>query len=463
MLNVMPNNLQPTAKQSEIPGVADTRPPVHLDKGFFTHRKNQAYRKKTAPPMRAKPAQGGNGYFSPTTEKWMASVDEAGKQSLGQFMSPRPLRSHLLDQLCIKSGDKVLDPSVGTGEFLGDVKQRCPGAEVYGWDVDDNILRYAKRLVPAARLRHVSALTMPETGRYDFVIGNPPYFQLKLNRSERFAFREVISGRPNIFALFFKIGVEALKPGGELAYIVPPSMNAGAYFKNLREYITRENHVKHLKVFYETDFFHGAQTAIQVIVVKKGRGAARYSHTITDASSGNRLTLLTENAAREKKKFRHHVSLHGLGYAAATGSVVWNENRDKLTNKKRAACVPLLYARNIVNNKIVLSVDERRPQYIKTKNALSGKAIVVNRIVGAVGKGEIKCALVDDGFAFAAENHLNVIKPIRGAKQKISIERLFDIINNKVFVDAAMSITGNTQLSASEWNYFVPMAVNSRD
>lgn len=357
----------------------------------------------------------------------------------------------------------MLDPSVGTGEFLGDVKKRCPGAEVHGWDVDADILRYAKDLVPAARLRHVSALTMPEAGRYDFVIGNPPYFQLKLNRSERFAFQEVISGRPNIFALFFKVGMEALKPGGELAYIVPPSMNAGAYFKNLREYITRKNHVKHLKIFYETDFFHGAQTAIQIIVVKKGEGASRYSHTITDASSGNRLTLLTENAAREKKKFRHHVSLHSLGYAAATGSVVWNENRDKLTNEKRAACVPLLYARNIVNNKIVLSVDERRPQYIKTKSALSGKAIVVNRIVGAVGKGEIKCALVNDEFVFVAENHLNVIKPIQGAKQKISIERLFDIINNKAFVDAAMSITGNTQLSASEWNYFVPMAVNARD
>ncbi len=231
----------------------------------------------------------------------MASTTAAGKKVFGQFMSPKPLRRYLLAQLKIKNGDKVLDPAVGTGEFLNDVRSICRGAKLYGWDVDDTILSYATQLAPSAKLRRCSSLLMPEKNKYDFVIGNPPYFQLKLSAPEKSIFKEVIGGRPNIFALFFKVGIDALKPGGRLAYIVPPSMNAGAYFENLRQFITQNNHVTHLKIFEKTNFFNGAQTAVQIIVVKKGPGNSVHSHLIHDVSSGKKLTLLTQNLNDAKK------------------------------------------------------------------------------------------------------------------------------------------------------------------
>ncbi len=460
---VVMNDKSRQISQTEIPGFSKYTSVNSPTEMFFFHKKNMAYRKKKVKPIKRKLMENGESNFSLITKKWMENASAENKQSLGQFMSPKPLREYLLNQLNIKNGDKVLDPSVGTGEFLNDVKKRCPGVKLYGWDIDKNILEYAKKLVPAAKLSNISSLSMPEKGKYDFVIGNPPYFQLKLDNTEKTVFREVISGRPNIFALFFKVGIEALKPGGELAYIVPPSMNAGAYFQNLRKFITHENHVKHLKIFKKTDFFYEAQTSVQIIVIKKCAGISQHSYVIEDCSSGKELTLLTENAAVEQRKFRNHVSLHRLGFKAVTGPVIWNKNKNNLTNEKKEHCAPLLYARNIVNNEIVLSQDDRRPQYIKTDKLLKGKAIIVNRITGSVGNGILKCAMVKDGFVFAAENHLNVIMPSHWAEQKISIEELFKIINNEKFIETAMSITGNTQLSASEWNYFVPMTINCQE
>lgn len=429
----------------------DTNKIIFAQKKMFFSRKKSPVSAKSTSPNRA------SDDFSPITQDWMRDTTLQNKQSLGQFMSPKPLRTYLLNQLNIKHGDRVLDPAVGTGEFLHDVKSRCPGVKLYGWDIDEQVLEYAAKLVPTAQLQNISALLMPDKEQYDFVIGNPPYFQLKLTKREKTVFQEVISGRPNIFALFFKVGLEALKPNGELAYIVPPSMNAGAYFQRLREFVIGQYHVKHLKIFNQTNLFNNAQTPVQVIVVKKGIGRSAHASVVQDRSSGKKLTLLSENIRVAKEKFIKYTSLHGLGYEAITGSVVWNLNKDKLSNEKNGKTFPLLYARNIVDNKIVFLNDARRPQYIATNKLLKGKAIVVNRIIGSLGKGFLKCAFVDEDFVFAAENHLNVILPRRDVAQKISMEKLFSRLTNARFIANAISITGNTQLSANEWNYFVPL------
>ena len=118
---------------------------------------------------------------------------------------------------------EVLDPGVGTGELLAAVAWRCPEARLTGWDIDQTALAAASELVPGARLELRSALEPPDPGAagcggFDLVIGNPPYFQVPVTPGLKDRFGEVISGRANIFALFFKAGLDLLRPGGTLAY-----------------------------------------------------------------------------------------------------------------------------------------------------------------------------------------------------------------------------------------------------
>ena len=397
--------------------------------------------------------------FSPSTQEWMSQAKLKDRQSRGQFMTPRFLRSYLLEQLDMKPGDKVLDPAVGTGEFLRQALDMFPGVEVSGWDVDSEVLKYAKSLVPEAQLTERSGLDEFRGNSFDWVIGNPPYFELKLEEPMKSRFRDVVSGRPNIYGLFFKVGLDALREGGTLAYVVPPSMNSGAYFKNLREYLTSQNHVVSLKVFHESGLFEDAQTSVQVILIKKGPGKSNHTFLVESQETGVRSLIFCENPSAFEKLYKGSVSLSALGYEAVTGTTVWNQHKAQLTNSPDETCVPLLYARNLGPKGVELSADDRRPQYIRDGRFFEGPVIVVNRIIGGVGKGQIKGCLIEKGFKFAAENHLNVIRPIQGLPQKVELEELFQIVTAPDIILKARTLTGNTQLSANEWNHLIPLNV----
>jgi adenine-specific DNA-methyltransferase len=397
--------------------------------------------------------------FHSETLEWLKNAELANRQALGQYMTPRFLRTYLLDQLALKPGDRVLDPAVGTGEFLRQALDAYPGIQATGWDIDPDVLSVAKTLVPEAKLVCRSGLESYDGEKFDFVIGNPPYFEMKLDEAQQKMFAPVIAGRPNIYALFFKVGLDALNDGGLLAFVVPPSMNAGAYFKNLRKYLTEENHLVSLRVFNDSSMFHDAQTSVQIIVVRKGTGKSNNTFLVEGENSNVSSLIFCEDPNEFRELYKDSVSLNSLGYEAVTGTTVWNQHKDKLTNLEDETTVPLLYARNITEDGIALILEERRPQFIRGGKTFSGPAIVVNRIIGGVGKGQIKSALLPIDYIFAAENHLNVIRPVSGREQKISLEKLFDVVNQPDIILKARTLTGNTQLSANEWNHLIPLSL----
>jgi hypothetical protein len=95
----------------------------------------------------------------------------------------------------------------------------------------------------------------------------------------------------------------------------------------------------------------------------------------------------------------------------------------------------------------------KRPQYIVNVAPLTGPAIVVNRIVGSVGSGELRVGYIEEGRQFVGENHVNVILPTNGAQ--IPCERLLSLLSSPEIGDQIRLITGNTQVSATELNYMV--------
>jgi len=394
--------------------------------------------------------------FSNVTADWLRSSDLNERKALGQYMTPAYLRDYLLDKISLFPGARVLDPAVGTGEFLRSAIEIEPGIHAFGWDIDPKILQFARANVPEASLSELSALELPAKEEFDFVIGNPPYFEMKLTGDQSSQFSEVVAGRANIFALFFKVGIEALKPGGMLAYVVPPSMNNGAYFKALRRFLTKQNHILSVKVFSKSDLFVDAQTSVQVITVKKGKGKS--SNVLELPIRGDLEPLIFENVAEIEAHYKNSSSLFDLGYEAVTGNIVWNQHRDSLTNDRSKAQTTLYYARNISGGKIVLVEDEKKPQYLNfiPSTKFLGPAILVNRIIGGVGKGVINAAFVPEGEVFCAENHLNVIRVRKNTIPNITFSELLELISSEDTLRTARLVTGNTQLSATEWNYLLP-------
>lgn len=396
--------------------------------------------------------------LSEITAAWMGVASLSHRKSYGQFMTPRAVRERLISRLPLFPGIRVLDPGVGTGEFLRSVLDREPTAEVVGWDVDPLILESAATLVPEATLEERTALH-PYVGEpFDLVVGNPPYFQFRAAAEVRTHFAQVISGRPNIFALFFQVGMEILKRGGRLAYVVPPSMNNGAYFEALREYIVSSSAIEHLEILDGSSLFDGANTAVQLIVMKSGAKSDDHIF-VRCAESGFQRTIFSQDPERLSSQFEGRRTLFDLGYEAVTGSLVWNQNKERLQAEPTESTVPLLWAHNIVDGGLRLKSTPKRPQYVEVQRRLRGPALIANRIVGAVGSGELRCALVPDGMEFVGENHVNVIRSRQGVEPEMSWEDLLEALRRPEVVSRLRLLTGNTQISATELNHLLPLDV----
>ena len=401
---------------------------------------------------------GQNSCLSERTQEWLTRASLDDRKRLGQFMTPAPLRERLLDNCDLFPGMRVLDPGVGTGEFLRSVLDREPKADVFGWDVDPTVLSVASELVPEARLDQRSALDPYMGEPFDLVIGNPPYFQFKASREVRTYYARVISGRVNIFALFFQAGMEALRPHGQLAYVIPPSMNNGAYFERLREYIVQSSAVEFLQVFPDQTLFDGAQTPVQLLVLRRGAlDAGHYVYKRENPTNGFRRTIFSEAPKEIQASFEGRHTLYELGYEAVTGTIVWNQHRPSLRHTASENSVPLIWAHNI-KDKLRLAPNHKRPQFIETdRPTLQGPAIVANRIVGSVGSAELRCALVPDGMEFVGENHVNVIRTHGQFTPEIDWDQLLTALQSPNTAARVKLLTGNTQISAKEMTHLLPV------
>lgn len=397
---------------------------------------------------------------------YLASTPLAKRKELGQYMTPRGIANIILKHLKIKDGDKVLDPACGTGELLLAVKRTNPEASLFGWDIDGEILKVArKNLGKESRISNKDALKATNyEGVFDIVIANPPYFEFQPDLQQREYYSEVISGRANMYALFFKKSLEVVKENGFLAFIVPPSMNNGGYFHSLREYLLKNSEIKFMKVISDPTLFLGAQTSVQVLILqKKTKPKVNQKYIVNLRElTGSRVSrfLFTEDAKKFKENWVGAESIYNLGYDVITGPLSWNQYRVNLSpRQENKYYLPVYYSKDIgQDGKISFNnaMDTRRYMDSKAKTPLSGEAILVNRIVGGVGTGSLRGIMVSGSYF--AENHVNVIIPRKGVPQKISLKRLHKkLIGNDELSSYIQAFTGNTQLSASELKYFIPI------
>ena len=152
--------------------------------------------------------------FTQETINYIKETDLNYRKSLGQYFTPKSIREMLLSKLpnTIRK-PKVLDPGCGTGEFLITAKKYFKDSELYGWDIDKKLVDITKQVAPEAHLKNTDALLSQDYDKYDFVIGNPPYYEFSPSEEIKKKFIAVINGRVNIFNLFIYQGIRWLKEG----------------------------------------------------------------------------------------------------------------------------------------------------------------------------------------------------------------------------------------------------------
>lgn len=386
---------------------------------------------------------------------YLKNTDIKKRKKLGQYFTPKSIRELLLSKLPKKDNADILDPACGSGEFLLSCKKYFKNPILYGFDIDKKLINISSKLVKNASIKNFDFLNIDiNKKKYDYIIGNPPYFELKLNEEIKKKYFDIIKGRVNIFSLFIKTGLDLLKDGGYLAYVVPPSMNNGAYFSKLREYIIKNSSLEYLHIIDGADNFHLANQKVMLIILKKTNSKKSSKYIFKK----NGITIFTEDKNFLNKSYKNTVSLKDIGYTVKTGNIIWNEHKEKLTNDKNNSTL-LIWASNINNGKIIIGYTKGKPQYIKNISndlIIKSRVVVVNRITGSSKDINIKAAIVNEK-EFVCENHVNVIYMSKNANQNYSLEDIFKALQDKTNIKVMRLISGNTQISKTELERLLPI------
>ncbi len=334
------------------------------------------------------------------------------RKKLGQYFTPSEEVYGIINWLGIKKESLVLEPSFGTGQFFEQLLDLTDN--LYGVEIDKEIFTPYN-----VNCFNEDFLTWKTDVRFDFIIGNPPYFETnKYNKD----FEEIVSGRTNIYSLFIKKSIDLLKDGGTLAFIIPTTINTGAYFTGIRNYIIKNCSIVEM---YEIDF-PDVEQKTQVMILKKDYGLS------------NKFLVYKKNVifSRRYKMLNYLVNnfntVEDLGFVVKTGSIVWNQNKDLLDDTQGSI---LIWNENI---KEELTLNKKENQRIR-KVPDYPYGIVFKRIIS-----KNNYCFVD--IPFLAENHVNVI--YHTDKQKLL--ELFELLKKSKIERYLKNFTESTQLSKLE-------------
>jgi adenine-specific DNA-methyltransferase len=392
--------------------------------------------------------------YSEITQRYLDTADIDYRKSKGQYFTPRSVRERLLRALPRSvPNPRIIDPSCGTGEFLASAAEYFENPLLFGWEIDGGLAALAKEGIPSALINHTDALQEEVRPEYDYVVGNPPFYEFVPNAGQREKYKSVISGRTNIFSFFIRLGLDLLKEGGYLAYVLPPSMNNGAFFAGLRKTIIEETNIEYMEVLHKPDLFDQALQAIMLLVLRKGPNKGNYIF------KRNGVTIFAERPQYLREAFVGKTSLSELGFSVKTGRLIWNQNKNLLTDSAEEG-IPLIWSHNISESGLKFPVLGRKPQYVKRTDPDVGPVVIVNRITGPPKKARIRAAYVPEGMKFLAENHCNVIFPPeeKTFPSRLSFESLIAQLKSEKNLTVMQNITGNTQISRRELAHLFPIS-----
>ena len=399
------------------------------------------------------------------SKEYYESTDRKHRNAKGQFFTEDKVKELALKGISIPDKARVLENSCGSGEFIRAILEINPNIKIDGYDIEQSLVDICNNLYKSANVVLQDFLLMDHKPIYDFVIGNPPYFEMKKKDSEELhkKYKSVLSGRANIYSMFFKASIDSLKHGGKLIYVVPTSMNNGSYFKNLRKFIIENCNIDDIVLLGDSGF-EGVQQNTMIIKLTK----------LLDDETNNgkfvfttgKISVFSTKCDRLRELSSKGQTLEQLKFNVYTGNLVWNQQKASMSNDSRKK--PLLWASNIGEGKLnfpnkTLLGHSEKGQYVDDSpkefkiSELTKKSIVLNRVTGAGSNAKIRAAIVDIPTGYYTENHVNYI--VKGKGCEYTLEELLESLRSDNTIEFIRMLTGNTQISKTELQKIIPFCL----
>lgn len=441
----------------------------------------------------------------------ISKLDAEKKKIYAQYFTPIEIAKYMANLFsAIKKRDiNILDAGAGTGILTlaaintilsWEKKPKNIFVEVY--EIDDSLMAQLTRNLDECKALcmdqkvnlqyrvhnsdfiNINSKIISEEKKFDLVILNPPYKKIESGSQHDKKLKSQGIQVPNYYAAFIILCAKLLKSGGQLVTINPRSFCNGVYFKNFRVKLLNEYCLEAIHLFENReDLFHddvlqetlimkvSNNKQLSKIQLKSSVGTdfdsttiveKKYDEVIFPTDADKIIRIVQEiNDELSSKMEKLVVSLRDLNLELSTGPIVDFRNRDALRESKELGTFPMLYAHNIRDCIIDLSVENKKPGYIietdKCKNYLrpNGLYVLVNRTSSKEEPKRIKAAIYDGDVTLAEkvglDNKLNYYHINKGPIQDKDMAIGLWIYLNSDFVDFYFrTFSGSTQVNATD-------------
>jgi len=148
-----------------------------------------------------------------------------------------------------------------------------------------------------------------EEGGFDIIIGNPPYVRIQTLPKDHVGFfnENYVSatGNYDIYALFVERGLQLLKPGGILGFILPHKFFQAAYGQGLRKLISEQKALMEVVNFRDNQIFEEASTYTCLLFLQKGKDRTfKYSEIAKLEDPEKQLQVIREHEEYQDDRMR---------------------------------------------------------------------------------------------------------------------------------------------------------------
>jgi len=426
------------------------------------------------------------------TSVYVALMGSERRRKLGAYFTPPGLVRYLLDRAKEFGVDitqhRMRDPAAGGAAFIVPIARAMvcrwradmlSDAEIVGRlsnrlmgrEIDPDLATLANALLRRCLtveygIDHALAETLEliATGdslsvvteeAADHEIGNPPFLRLTAKDSPPHASRydDICAGRLNLYSVFVKRGLEALPPGGILAYIIPASFIGGPEFKRFRL------RIRQMADVLAVDMIDGRRTTFNDViqdtcVLVLRRRAEEVQILVEETAASNTVSgsgvIATEGSiflpagddpwVLPGTETNLPSTLNEWGYVPKIGYLVANRQQERLHQEFAPGRVPLIWAKAISQDGCF---DFERGATLRKHgwvDAPKGASYVIDRACVAVQRtsargqkrritaAEIPAEFVSAHGGVVAENHVILLVPNRA--DPVPPNQLADAINS---------------------------------
>ncbi len=440
------------------------------------------------------------------TEKFVTSIPKADRKRYGQFFTSELTARFMASLFTLdftKDELRLLDAGAGTGlltaalvehlrqeGYSGTIRVTC-------YENDAKVLPVLKQNLELLRERagikyeictdnYLTSQNFLEQDlyreprpQYDLIIGNPPYLKIPKDAPEAKAMAGVCHGAPNLYFLFWAMGIANLKDDAELVYIIPRSWTSGAYFERFRRFLFQHCVITHIHIFGSRDKVFDGESVLQETMIIKVRKTRVRPATVQMSSSEtsefkavcsyevpydtvvapNQYVFLVTNKDEAEvlsRVNRQPSTLEADELKMRTGIIVDFRTQEVLRNEAEEGTYPLFFSSHIKDGRVQWPIG-RESEYILTDHAgyLQENAdyLFVKRFTAKEERRRLQCGiyLTAEHPAFEYISTQNKINYIKCDDPELAFG-VFVLLNSTLYDTYYRILNGSTQVNSTEIN-----------